>query len=192
MIKQFTLIFIVHNLFCLVAQAQQNTPVTNRSIPPQCFCFGPCITSQPVSPQPVCVQNGVAVFSVTVTGTGPFQYQWRENSGNISDNTIYSGTNTPTLTITNPSYSLNGKTFRCIISNCSGNPVITNNSAVLTVTTLPSDINKDGITQATDFNLLNTIYNSACINCPEDITHDGFVNNDDFLMLLGDYGKFCQ
>lgn len=192
MIKQLTLILIVHNLFCLVAQAQQNTSVSNRRIPPQCFCFGPCITSQPISPQSVCVQNGVAVFSVTVTGTEPFQYQWRENSGNISDNAIYNGTNSAVLTITNPPYSLNGKTFRCIVTNCSGNSVITNNSAVLTVTTLPSDIDKDGITQVTDFNLLNTLYNNNCAGCEEDITGDGVINNDDFLMLLGEYGQACQ
>lgn len=192
MTKPFIFIVTVLLFFCNIATAQQNTSVESRSIPPQCFCFGPCIISQPISPQPVCVQNGVAVFSVTVTGTGPFQYQWRENTGNISDNTIYNGTNSAVLTVTNPPYSLNGKTFRCIITNCSGNTVITNNQAFLSVTALPSDINKDGVTQNADFNLLNTVYNTNSINCPEDITNDGQINNDDFLILLGDYGKACQ
>lgn len=164
---------------------------SNRTIP-QCFCIAPCITSQPVSPTDVCVDNGTVTFSVTVSGTPPFQFQWRENAGNIIDNAIYSGTNTATLTITNPPFALNGKNYRCIITNCAGRQVITNNTAMLTVTTLASDINKDGITQSADFNLLNTQYNNSCTGCPEDITSDGVVDNDDFLMLLGEYGRACQ
>ncbi len=190
--KVFTCVLFITFLISSFCFSQKKQSSNNRTISPLCLCIGTCITSQPVSPAAVCMQNGVVTFSVSVSGTPPFQFQWRENSGNLVDNSIYSGTNTATLTITNPSLALNGKTYRCIITNCSGRQVITNNTATLTVTSLDSDINKDGITQVDDFNLLNTLYNNTCNNCPEDITHDGFVNNDDFLKLLGDYGKSCN
>lgn len=184
--------FVTIHLSLLVHGGYSQDQNNSRVGQPSCICLKPCIISQPVSPSPVCVNNGSATFSVTVTGSGPFQYQWRENTSNISDNNIYSGTNSPTLTITNPPYALNGKTYRCIITNCSGIQVITNNQAMLTVSSLPSDINKDGVTEAVDFNLLNIQYSNTCLGCAEDITADGIVNNDDFLILLGEYGQSCQ
>jgi hypothetical protein len=199
-------ILTIASLFIFQFAVAQNIQLTNNTketvtkvdeqnrnaIPPPCLCVGPFITSQPVSSLPTCIGTNTVSFTVCATGTGPLQYQWRENAAIITDNATYNGTNTPTLTINNPSYSLNGKTYRCIVTNCSGRQVITNANVTLNLSALPTDINKDGITDSIDFNLLLQQYNLLCPACPEDLSLDGTVNNDDFLILAGDYYETCQ
>lgn len=168
---------------------KDNSGIENRTIP-YCNCIPVTITNQPSSPAPICASSGTVQFSVSVSGTAPFIYQWRENGTIISDGLLYGGTQTATLTIHNPSYALNGKIYRCIISNCSGS-AITNSNAVLTIKTLPGDINRDGITDVNDFFLINAQLNTSCPNCPEDINSDGMVDIKDFLLFLGDFNFSC-
>ncbi|MBL7700604.1 MAG: T9SS type A sorting domain-containing protein [Ferruginibacter sp.] len=77
------------------------------------------ITSQPVNAT-VCSSGGVATFSVTAAGAGPFTYQWQVSSNgpwsNITNGGIYSGATTPTLTITNPPVNMNGHYYRVVIN----------------------------------------------------------------------------
>jgi Ig-like domain-containing protein/immunoglobulin I-set domain protein len=87
----------------------------------------PAFSTQPAN-QTVTVGQ-TANFSVTVTGTGPFTYQWQKNNANISGATASSYT-TPT-TVSGD----NGSTFRVMVSNASGNA--TSNPATLTVTAAP-------------------------------------------------------
>ena len=102
-------------------------------------CQSVSIISQPISPLSFCEGSGIAMFIVKVSGTAPYSYQWQENSVNINSTAVYSGTNSDTLKITNPNYSLNGKTYQCIISNCSGGSIITtDNTSALTVNPLPA------------------------------------------------------
>ncbi|MBK7433881.1 MAG: proprotein convertase P-domain-containing protein [Chitinophagaceae bacterium] len=76
------------------------------------------VTVQPVN-QTICTDK-VATFSVTATiplGTIAYQWEVSTNNGNtytaISNNTIYSGATTPTLTITAPPVSMSGYFYRC-------------------------------------------------------------------------------
>ena len=70
-----------------------------------------------------------ANFSVMVTGTGPFTYQWQKNSANISG--AASSTYTTPATVSGDS----GAAFRVVVSNSAGSA--TSNSATLTVDPAP-------------------------------------------------------
>ncbi|MEO7924831.1 MAG: HYR domain-containing protein [Chitinophagaceae bacterium] len=91
----------------------------------------PVISAQPTN-QAVCAGSN-AVFSVTATNV--VTYQWQQWNGTAWVNT---GTNSPTLTISNVSLSQNTNTFRVILNGlCT---VVTSNPATLNVNALPSVI----------------------------------------------------
>jgi len=79
--------------------------------------------TQPVS-ETVAVGHP-ATFSVTVTGTSPFTYQWQKDNANISSATSSSYTTPATIS------GDNGTTFRVLVTNSAG--TATSNSATLTV-----------------------------------------------------------
>jgi hypothetical protein len=83
----------------------------------------PGFAIQPAS-QSVTVGH-TANFSVTVTGTGPFTYQWQKNNANIGG-AASSAYTTPTTVIGD-----NGAAFRVVVTNAAGNA--TSASATLTV-----------------------------------------------------------
>jgi len=83
------------------------------------------ITTQPQSQTVQTCSN--ATFSVTASGTPPFQYQWYKNGILIQGSTSSTYT-TPTLTLSN-----NGNTYYCKVSHCNGANQVTSNTAVLTV-----------------------------------------------------------
>jgi hypothetical protein len=94
----------------------------------------PSITSQPVN-QSVTTQQ-TATFSVTANGTN-IAHQWQEWSGsvwvNLSNGGVFSGVNTSTLSITNPPLTMDGRTYRCLVTGaCS--PSAISDAASLTVT----------------------------------------------------------
>jgi hypothetical protein len=70
-----------------------------------------------------------ATFSVTVTGTAPFTYQWQKNNVNIS------GATSLTYILSATVSGDNGATFRVIVTNSAGSA--TSASATLTVTPAP-------------------------------------------------------
>ena len=70
-----------------------------------------------------------AIFSVMVTGSGPFTYQWQKNSANISGAASSSYTTPATVS------GDNGATFRVVVSNSAGSA--TSMSATLTVDPAP-------------------------------------------------------
>jgi hypothetical protein len=83
-----------------------------------------------IQPASLTVTVGQAAnFSVTVTGTGPFTYQWQKNSANI-----YGATSSTYATPATVSGD-NGATFRVVVSNSAGSA--TSNSATLTVDPAP-------------------------------------------------------
>ena len=100
------------------------------------------ISTQPVN-QNICVGNP-ASFSVGVTGTGPFTYQWQMSSNggavysNIVNGGVFSGALTNTLSINLPTVAMNGYLFRVIINGGSGCSGATSAAAVLTVNLLPN------------------------------------------------------
>ncbi len=99
------------------------------------------ITSQPVNAI-VCSTGGVATFSVTAAGAGPFTYQWQVSYNgpwsNITNGGIYSGATTPTLTITNPPASMNGYYYRVVINGTATCGTTSSMLATLTVNTPPT------------------------------------------------------
>jgi len=70
-----------------------------------------------------------ANFSVTVTGTGPFTYQWQKNNANISGATSSAYTTPATVS------GDNGAAFRVVVTNAAGSA--TSASATLTVDPAP-------------------------------------------------------
>ncbi|MBL7737604.1 MAG: hypothetical protein JNK14_00165 [Chitinophagaceae bacterium] len=68
----------------------------------------------------ICPAAGSASFTVTSPGAG-YTHQWQVDNGtgfqNLSDNSIYSGVTSATLTLTNPPTSLNGNKYRCVSTN---------------------------------------------------------------------------
>jgi glucose/arabinose dehydrogenase len=87
----------------------------------------PVITSQPVSTSVTVGQS--ATFSVQVSGTSPFTYQWQKNGTNIAI------ANQSSYTITNAQLADAGN-YRVIITNIAG--TVTSNAASLTVNVVPN------------------------------------------------------
>jgi hypothetical protein len=83
----------------------------------------PTITSQPAN-RTVTV-GATATFSVTVSGTAPFTYQWRKNGAAIAGATASSYTTPATTTADN------GATFSVVVTNSAGS--VTSANATLTV-----------------------------------------------------------
>jgi hypothetical protein len=79
---------------------------------------------------------GKFIFFVKAGGTAPFTYQWQADTTitgvgtyvNINNNSVYSGTTTDTLTITNPPLYVNNKRYRCIVTGACA-PSVTSNQA---------------------------------------------------------------
>ena len=78
-------------------------------------------------------------FTVDAEGEEPISYQWQVNTGsswaNLSDNSIYSGSTTNTLSLSIPPLGYDGYLYRCIAGN--DYPDDTSNEATLTINPLP-------------------------------------------------------
>ncbi|WP_028786297.1 T9SS C-terminal target domain-containing protein [Terrimonas ferruginea] len=100
----------------------------------------PAITLQP-QPSVIFIQDNTS-FSVTASGTGPLTYQWEVNDGAgfapVTDGMLYSGSQSPTLTLTNVPH-ISGYLYRCIVTGICL-PNATGNAALLTVNKRPQTI----------------------------------------------------
>lgn len=99
-------------------------------------CIGqqPMIMSDPVNVS-ICPFNN-ATF--TITADNATTYQWQDNGVNITSG-AYAGFNTNSLTVLAAGASLNGHTYRCIVSVSGGcPPPDTSAAGTLTIYTLPS------------------------------------------------------
>jgi kumamolisin len=98
--------------------------------------YAPVITLQPVS-QVVSAGPG-AIFSVAASGLPAPSYQWQSlpagggTWSNLTDNATYTGSATPTLTITATTNGMSGSQYRCVVSN-GISPNAISNAALLTV-----------------------------------------------------------
>lgn len=156
------------------------------------YCAAPLIVSDPVSVNNICAGVGTAVFQVAANGTGPLSYQWQENGVNIIDGLFYSGTNSPVLTINSPLMNMNGNTYRCLVSNCSGTTVVSNGNASLNLKYIFGDIDKDGTVSNVDFFYILSKWNTGCPHCQEDLNTDLQVDILDFLLFIAEIDKVCQ
>jgi hypothetical protein len=94
-------------------------------------CVAPSITSQPTTPTATCSGTGTQTLSVTATGDN-LTYQWRKGGVAISNNTIYSGVTSNTLTLTNATTNEAGSYDVIVTGACS--PAATSNAVTVTVT----------------------------------------------------------
>ena len=135
------------------------------------------IMSNPVN-QIIYAQNNTS-FNVAATGTDVLSYQWQlstdggVNFSNITDNTIYSGSLTITISLTNVPITMNGYKYRCVVTGlCS---LATSNPAGLIVNKRPTFITYTGdnseqysdiqtLTAALKDQLSNTVLNSKTIS----------------------------
>lgn len=156
------------------------------------YCVAPAILTEPLTVNNVCAGVGTAVFQVAASGTGPFSYQWQENGLNITDGIYYSGTNTPVLTIQSPTINMQGNTYRCLVSNCSGIIAASNGIASLGLKSILGDIDKDGEVSNVDFFYILSKWNTTCSHCQEDLNIDMQVDILDFLLFIGEIDKVCQ
>lgn len=82
-----------------------------------------------------------AQFFIATAGS-PSSYQWQVNTGsgftNITNNAIYSGANTDTLTISNASFAYHNYLFRCFVSDSVCSDTSTNSALVMNCTGLIS------------------------------------------------------
>ncbi|MEI7422898.1 MAG: tandem-95 repeat protein, partial [Prolixibacteraceae bacterium] len=99
-------------------------------------CVDPSITGQPSSPSSVCNGSGTATFTLTALGSA-LNYAWQEYNGSgwsaLTDGGIYSGVNTATLTLTNPTTSINGYKYKCTVNGACGSPQTSDGNATVTV-----------------------------------------------------------
>jgi uncharacterized protein (TIGR03437 family) len=95
-------------------------------------------TTQPAN-RTLCAGT-TTTLTLVASGDTNLQYRWQINNAGFADltnNTTYSGVNTATLTITNPTTALNGKVYRCVVRG--DNSVDTPSaSASLTVNSIPN------------------------------------------------------
>ncbi len=104
--------------------------------------YTPCptitYTLQPVAAT-ACAEGDTS-FTVTATNGSIFQWQVDEGSGftNITNNTIYSGATTNTLTVQNIPLSYSGYLYRCMVTSNAACNFINSDSVALTVNALPA------------------------------------------------------
>lgn len=93
----------------------------------------PVILQDP-SPVQIC-ENQNTSFTVSTNGNNwTYQWQIKNPAGtfiNLSNNMVYSGVNTNTLTLTTTDTLLSGSIYRCLVNGC--NQIVTSNSATLTI-----------------------------------------------------------
>jgi hypothetical protein len=106
------------------AVAFDDITVSCGALPPQ----PPVIHDQP---QPATNCPGTtATFTVSATGSGTLGYRWQKNQTDLSDGGHYSGTATPTLTISSVDAS-DAANYRCRVNNAGG--WVNSDEAALTV-----------------------------------------------------------
>lgn len=145
------------------------------------ICAAPIIKNQPTNIT-ICT-TGVAIFSVEAVGNN-LSYQWQENGMNITNNSIFSGTNTATLTVSNLDSSKNGNQYICIIKGECANTAITN-AAILSV---KSQLN---VSTSINNSIITALPNGAnyqWVNCPDYNLATGTTTNQTYsVSLTGDY-----
>jgi hypothetical protein len=99
-------------------------------INPVSNCATPVITLQPTIPNATCAGVGSQQLSVTATGT-TLSYKWRKNGVVISNNTIYSGATSATLTISKGTTSEAGNYDVVVTESCGSN--VTSTAVAVTI-----------------------------------------------------------
>lgn len=99
---------------------------------------GPQILAQPVSPPAVITGAGTAQFEVVAAGES-LTFQWQHLTDawyTLQDTGCYSGVTSAKLIVQNPSLSMNGRHYRCLIGGSCPPDTLTDGTAYLTVETV--------------------------------------------------------
>lgn len=92
------------------------------------------------SNQSICY-NSSADFNVVVSGISPFTYQWKYQGSNVANGTpagaVYSGANTPTLTVSGAIANGTYSSYTCYITNAYGNVTSAGANLIVSATNAP-------------------------------------------------------
>ncbi len=105
----------------------------------------PWIARQPAASTRICAGQSTALSVTPATGYTPITYQWRRNGTPLADTGRFSGTATPTLSIT-AALGADGGQFDCLVSNTCGSVP----SAPAHVVVCAADFSCDGALNLTD------------------------------------------
>jgi hypothetical protein len=108
---------------CVVSNSMGSMTSNAANLTVNAATVAPSITSQPASRTVTAGQT--ASFSVSVSGSAPFTYQWKKNGAAING-AVSSSYATPATTSAD-----NGVQFVCVVSNSAGS--VTSNAGTLTV-----------------------------------------------------------
>lgn len=102
-------------------------------------CLPPNISTHPAA-QTTCELSVDAVTFTVTPEAGTYTYSWEVNNGSgwttVSNGGVYSNATTASLSITSPTYSMNGYAYRALVArDCGG--TATTNAATLTVNPQP-------------------------------------------------------
>ncbi|MBI1189213.1 MAG: hypothetical protein GC200_00815 [Tepidisphaera sp.] len=166
-------------------------------------CTNPVIQSNP-APVSLCPGASPAVFSVGVTGAGPFTYRWLLNNNPLFDGpnggghgggSVISGATSATITIDFPSNWADVGNYSCMVSNACG-PTTSAPAALVILSavdpactgspTCNPDMNQDGVADQGDVDyLINVIAGGANpTNIDPDFNHDGVADQGDVDALV--------
>ena len=148
----------------------------------------PVSITTPPSALSMCT-SGTGTFSVVVAGTSP-TYVWNvsTNGGstwNPVSGTVYTGTATATLTITNPTSAMSGYMYECVIGGASPCAGTTSAPATLTVTA-PAVITSSPTTVTT----CNTGVGTFTVAASGGTSYQWFVNSSGIWSALSDGGVY--
>ena len=160
--------------YCIITNCAGANTVTSNTV--HLVCIPVSIIIQPLS-QTVLLGD-TANFGVRVNGTPPFSYYWYEHYSYLNDGLVSTTLNTYSDTsfyTTFPvSYSDNGKSFFCVITNCGGGGVTgngyqaTTNYALITVNCTNCQL-YDNSQPSQTVVVGNSAYFSVSLNCGNSI-----------------------
>jgi len=131
-VSNITLALTGYQFRCLLSNAGCPSVTTSGSATLTVQAL-PSIGTQPVA-QTVCLGSGTS-FSVAAQGAG-LSYQWQVNAGsgftNISNDAVYAGATTATLSLSTSTLMMNGYQYRCVVTGVCP-PALNSNAVVLTV-----------------------------------------------------------
>ncbi|RYY58121.1 MAG: T9SS type A sorting domain-containing protein, partial [Chitinophagaceae bacterium] len=117
------------------APGATSNPVTLNVVSP------PTVTGNPQA-QVIC-ETGTVTFTAAATGTAAVLYKWQVSVNgttytDLADGGSYSGTSTPTLTVSNVTASMNGSLYRAAVYNATCSTPVFTTGAALTVNARPT------------------------------------------------------
>ncbi len=138
---------------CIVTDANGSTTSAEAAL---------IVDTTVITQQPVGLTGTPATFSIAATGRAPLTYRWQRNGIDLTDDTHYTGTATPTLTV---AYCACGDAaaYRCIVTGPCGSAV----SEPATLSCQPGDFDRDTDVDQEDFGVFQGCLGAGLSSQPE-------------------------